>query len=120
MQAIQEYDKAIEPGCVGKLKVNNARGTQNKIKKADSQFVAAKSNVTIIFNSLKEPLENVATFVQFGVENMFNPEVGFIGNADMRSTLIELITNFIARISFIGKNFFTRKVNLPPRDESIA
>ena len=62
-------------GVVGKLKVNSCRSKQNKIEKTDSQFVEAKGNVAIIFNSLKESLDDVTSLVQFSVENVFHLEV---------------------------------------------
>ena len=72
-----------------------------------------KSNVAKIFNPLKEPLDKITSFVYFSVKGVFHLEVGFIGNTDLRSVSFKIITNELAKISFVGENFFT--VKLYPR-----
>ena len=60
---------------------------------------------------MKETLDEITAFVKFSVEIMFHLEVEFIRDTYDCSSFFERITNFIARISFIGENFFIRKVN---------
>ena len=49
--------------------------------------------MTIILDSLKETLDNIASLIPFTIKFMFNSEVGFIGNAHCCRVLFNIITD---------------------------
>lgn len=67
--------------------------------------------MAIILNTLKEAFDNVASFIQVGVEFVFHLEVGFIWDTYDCAAFFEIITNRLVRISLVGENFFARKLN---------
>ena len=65
-----------------------------------------------IFNALKEPLDKIASFVKVSVKGGFLLGVRFIRNTNLRAVFFKITTNFIARMSFVGENFFAVKLYL--------
>lgn len=62
--------------------------------------------MTIIFDALKKSFDFVAPLIKFSVKIMFNPEVGFIGNAHCCSVFLKTIADRLTGVSPIGENFF--------------
>ena len=46
--------------------------------------------MAITLDALKKTLDNVAPLVQFPIKIMFNPEIGFIGNAHRCRVLFKI------------------------------
>lgn len=64
-----------------------------------------------VLDALKKSLDKVLLFVEVSVKSMFCLEGRFVQDTDDRSLLTEIITNSLARICFVDKNFFTIKVD---------
>ena len=74
--------------------------------------------MTIILDTLKEPLDNIALLIKFGVKGVFLLEICFVRNADNAAAFFKMMTNRLARIILVGKDFFTRKVKAVKKSKS--
>ena len=68
--------------------------------------------MAIVLDSLKKPLNNVALLVKLSVEEVLNPEIGFVRNTSNSSLLLKIPTNLLATIGFISKNFLIDKIKI--------
>ena len=67
--------------------------------------------MTIIFNSLKESLNNIALLIEAGVEIMLCFEIDFVRDTSNATMLSDEKTNLFATVCFIRKNCFTLECN---------
>ena len=67
--------------------------------------------MAIIFNSLKEPFDNIALLIELGVEIVLELEIDFVGNTNESSLSLKVRTNKFRRVSFVCENFFTLELN---------
>ena len=67
--------------------------------------------MTVIFNSLKESLNNIALLIEAGVEIMLCFEIDFVRGTNKGAVLSDEKTNLFATVCFIRKNCFTLECN---------
>ena len=88
----------------------NDGGEKNKVKKALSQFVEAKGNMTIILDSLEEAFNEITLLVKLGIEVMLYLEINFIGNTNCCPVRDEVRTNFVVTVRTVCKYFLSCKL----------
>ena len=66
--------------------------------------------MTVILNSLKKSLDDVALHVWFGIEFVFHFEINFVRNANGSPVRMTERMNFIATVSPVSKHILNGKL----------
>ena len=62
--------------------------------------------MTVILDSLKKSLDDIALFIQLRIKVMLNLEIGFVRNTSNGFILGDEKVNLLVTVCFICKNFF--------------